>query len=91
MNRKGNPAIRGVTMILAMLFAASLLVFPSSSPGENKDEMTVVRDKDKTVYTIGSSGNNRKEEEKDREKSWEMLKNMNIIIDKRHPGPPPAK
>ncbi len=91
MNGKGNTELTSLPVILAILLAASLLLVPWPSSAETREEMTVVRDKEKTVYTIGSNGENKKEEEKDREKSWEMLKNMNIIIDRRHPGPQPAK
>ena len=53
---------------------------------DTKDAMEVTRDKDKTTYTIGPSENKKDgktEEEKDKERAWDMLKRMNIIIDKR--------
>jgi hypothetical protein len=45
------------------------------------------RDKEKTVYTIGSDSRARQEEAAEREKAWEMLKSMGIIVDqgKRQP------
>jgi hypothetical protein len=52
----------------------------------SKDDMEVRRDKDKTTYSIGPSekkNNEKTEEEKDKERAWDMLKNMNTIIDKR--------
>ena len=51
----------------------------------SKDGPEVARDKDKTTYSIGPSEkrrNEKTEEEKDKEQAWDMLKNMNIIIDK---------
>ncbi|HEX2964372.1 MAG TPA: hypothetical protein VHO84_01230 [Syntrophorhabdaceae bacterium] len=44
----------------------------------------VTRDPEKTTYSIGPSGKNseRTEEEKDKERSWDMLNKMNIIIDR---------
>jgi hypothetical protein len=52
----------------------------------SKDAMEVTRDKDKTTYSIGTAekrNNEKTEEEKDRERAWDMLKNMNTVIDKR--------
>ena len=52
----------------------------------SKDALEVTRDKDKTTYSIGPSekrNSEKTEEEKDKERAWDMLKNMNIIIDKR--------
>jgi len=46
----------------------------------------VTRDKDKTTYAIDPSGKNsegKTEEEKERERALDMLKHMNIIIDKQ--------
>jgi hypothetical protein len=58
-----------LTMLCPCLFAA--------------DELDVKKDKDKTVYTIGSSDDNRKEEAKERDKAWDMLNKMPVIIDRR--------
>ena len=49
------------------------------------------RDKDKNVYSIGSSKTERDEEVKDKERSWDMLKNMGIAVDERHDKPSPNK
>ena len=46
--------------------------------GETKEEeeaLSVTRDKDKTVYTIGGS---KQEEDPDKARAWEMLKDINI-------------
>jgi len=51
-----------------------------------KDALEVTRDKDKTTYAIDPSGKNsegKTEEEKERERALDMLKHMNIIIDKQ--------
>lgn len=50
-----------------------------------KKEMDIKREKDRTVYTIGDSQCTDKKDrtEEDRKDSWDMLKNMNIRIDKR--------
>ena len=68
---------------LIMLFIVSL---PSPALfGE--DKIDVKRDQDKTVYTIGQDDQNRREEEKERDRAWEMLKNMWIRNQKK--GQPP--
>ena len=56
------------------------------APVISKDGLEVKRDKDKTTYSIGPSekkNSEKTEQEKDKERAWEMLKNMNNIIDKR--------
>lgn len=75
------------------LAAATVAVFLVCGAGllplEAKETMEVVRDQERTTYVIGA-----KEEkpDEDKEKSWEMLKNMNIIIDRReHDGKRPDR
>ena len=41
------------------------------------------RDKEKTVYSIGSNKTKKDEEVKDKERSWDMLKNIGVVIDGR--------
>ena len=51
--------------------------------------MEITKDKDKTTYTIGSSEEKKDgmtEEERDKERAWEMLKNMGLIINKQEHG-----
>ena len=78
-----RPAL---TILFFFLFTA-LFIFMTGilTPVISKDGPEVTRDKDKTTYSIGSSEqrkNEKTEEEKDKERAWDMLKNMNIIIDK---------
>ena len=40
-------------------------------------------DKEKTVYSIGSNKTKNDEEAKDKERSWDMLKNIGIVVDGR--------
>lgn len=51
------------------------------------DEISVTREKEKTIYTIDSGDENRLEQERERDKAWDMLKNMPVVIDKGL-GPP---
>lgn len=55
----------------------------------------VKRDKEKTVYTIGPG--DRRYEMEERDRAWDMLRNMTPIVDERHrrlpqsPSPKPAR
>lgn len=73
---------------------AGMLLFLSSGLQSllfAQDEINVSRDREKTVYTIDSSDENRQEQEKERDRAWDMLKNMPIIIDKKPGQPLPGK
>jgi len=56
-------------------------------------DLTITDDKDKTTYKIGSDECRKKEEEKERERAWDMLKNMQINAEKQRrnqqQSPPP--
>jgi len=70
-------------IILSVIFIALLL---TNAYGDNaKNEMDIKRDKEKTVYIIGSQDSKKEKDtaEEDRKNSWDMLKNMDIRIDKR--------
>jgi hypothetical protein len=74
--------------ILRFFWFTALFILMSGSftNAISKDAVEVTRDKDKTTYSIGPSekkNNEKTEEEKDKERAWDMLKNMNTIIDKR--------
>lgn len=62
------------TILLVMLFIATGSCL---SPARGEEAIKVEREKDKTVYTIGSEKD--KDGLSDRERSWEMLNNMNVI------------
>jgi hypothetical protein len=79
---------RLVFRILFFFLFTTMFIFITGflMPVISKDGLEVTRDKDKTTYSIGPSekrNNEKTEEEKDKERAWEMLKNMNNIIDKR--------
>lgn len=73
---------------ICIAFNVFLVVFILNMPSNScSGEIEVKRDKDKTSYSIGSSQEHKDgatEEEKDKEKAWDMLRNSNIIIDKRN-------
>jgi hypothetical protein len=50
-------------------------------------DLTVTRDKDKTVYTIGPDKAGRGEEERKEEEAWDMLRNTEIRPRERRDGP----
>jgi hypothetical protein len=78
--------------VLGIAFTlSSLIVAGGWSSAYAKDTMEVVRDKDKTVYTIDSDDSYRREEERDKERAWQMLQNGNFWIDGRgrRQGPAP--
>jgi hypothetical protein len=78
----------------SIVAVSSLLVLALFGlPLSAEEVISVEHDKDKTVYTIGSSGQANQE---DQDKAWEMLNNMGIIEDQRkghagrHGSEPPA-
>jgi hypothetical protein len=84
--------LRSVLTIFFFFLFIALFIFMTGflTPVISEDGLEVARDKDKTTYSIGPSEkrkNEKTEEEKDKERAWDMLKNMNIIIDKEgHKG-----
>jgi hypothetical protein len=52
-----------------------------------KEPIDVQKDNDKTVYTIGSGKEQKDEYQEDKKNAWDMLKNMNIILDDRKTAP----
>jgi hypothetical protein len=72
------------------------VVWSLPSPLLAKEQLDVTQDKDKTVYSIGSSDATRREDVEDRERAWDMLRHMPVIMDNRqNPSAPvqpaPAK
>jgi hypothetical protein len=74
-------------MLFFILFTTMFILTSGSvTIAISEDKIEVIRDKDKTTYSIGPSekkNNEKTEEEKDKERAWDMLKNMNNIIDKQ--------
>ena len=66
--------ISGVLFVLLSALPTVLLA---------KDQLSVTQEKDKTVYSIDSSERTRREDTEDRDRAWEMLNRMPIILDKR--------
>jgi hypothetical protein len=75
-----NKIFTGRHSLLYLLIINLFLLFflHSAVLAGSKEELEVKRDKDKTVYTIGSEEDQKKDE--DKANAWEMLKNKNIWI-----------
>jgi hypothetical protein len=93
-SKKGyNNNMRSRAFLRVFLFfsftATFILVNGSLTDAISKDPIEITRDENKTAYSIGSSekkGNEKTEEEKDKERAWDMLRNMNTVIDKQGQG-----
>ena len=76
-----------------LALCVTVLLFPvlgMQSTVSAQDDISVRRDKDKTVYTIDSEDENKKLQERERERAWDMLRNMPVIIDGRQGKPVPV-
>jgi len=73
---KGHPFLYLCIINLMLL----LFLIPAALAFGN-DELEVKRDKEKTVYTIDSKEDQKKDT--DKENAWEMLKNKNMWIQKK--------
>lgn len=58
-------------------------VYTIGASDEKDNVLDTKRDKDKTVHSIGPNKTKSDEDAKDKERSWDMLKNMGIVIDER--------
>jgi hypothetical protein len=72
--------IRVVLRTVLNAFSCALIVVCALAPpvlGETQEEeaLSVTRDRDRTVYTIGET---KQEEDPDKERAWEMLKDIRI-------------
>jgi hypothetical protein len=50
------------------------------------DDLTITKDKDGTTWSVGSDESRdkrRAEEERDKDRAWDMLQNSSIMFDKR--------
>jgi hypothetical protein len=65
-------------LYLFMINFILLLFLHSAALANDKEELEVKRDKQKTVYIIDSKDDQKKDE--DKANAWEMLKNKNIWI-----------
>ncbi len=63
-----------------------LVIVLAASAGFASDDLKIVKDKEGTTWSVGSDESReraRQEEERDRDRAWDMLRNQSIIIDKR--------
>ena len=64
-----------LAIVSCVLIIVCSLVLPVSGETQEEEALSVTRDKDKTVYTIGGT---KQEEDPDKERAWEMLKDLRI-------------
>jgi hypothetical protein len=79
----------------ALCTAGILLLLVSGLPLHlsAKEQLSVTRDSEKTVYSIESSDRTKREDAEERDRAWDMLNHMPIILDNRQnvpvrPAPP---
>jgi hypothetical protein len=77
--------MKGLYILAFVGLCAAAYVAPSGfvSPAAAKDTIEVIRDKDKTAYVIESDDQAARDEERDKERAWQMLQNGNFLIDGR--------
>ncbi len=81
--------MKPMTGLSALACAGStlaLLLLGVTAPRPGDGAIGVTRDKDRTVYSVGSKSQGTEEESIDREKVWDMLRNLGIIINRRPPS-----
>ncbi len=70
-----------------ILLSAFLLVsLFTASVSLGADDLKITKDKDGTTWSVGSDESRdkrRAEEERDKDRAWDMLQNQSIILDKR--------
>lgn len=66
---------RKIVSLAPLLLVSFVWVTPLCAASSEDETVTVTRDKEKTVYTIGSG---KEQVDPEREKAWEMLKDTNI-------------
>lgn len=70
-------------IVLSIFLLISLVIV---SAGFGADDLKITKDKDGTTWSVGSNETREKrkaEEERDRDRAWNMLQNQSIILDKR--------
>jgi hypothetical protein len=79
--KRDRPGAYTLTFWISGILFVLLSALPTTLPA--KEQLSVTRDKDKTVYSIDSSERTRREDMEDRERAWEMLNHMPVILDNR--------
>jgi hypothetical protein len=73
----------------ALCLSAILFFLVSGLPSTllAKEQLSVTQDKEKTVYSIDSSDKTRQEDKEERDRAWDMLNRMPIMLDNRQNVP----
>jgi hypothetical protein len=83
---RGVDKMRVRWLPILLVVGAFMVLSGFGWPLEARDSMEVLKDKDKTSYVIGSDEQAVREEERDKERAWQMLQNGNFLIDGRNRG-----
>lgn len=78
--------------VLSLCISFSLYLLSGLQPPLfAQDDISVRREKDKTVYSIDDNDENRQQQEREKDKAWDMLKNMPIVINGRQNQTTPTR
>ena len=84
----GKARSLGASTVLIVIAGALFIPTPRLLPClYAQAPITVERDQDKTVYTIGSNSQIKQEEAAEKDKTWDMLKSMGVVVDQRKNRP----
>jgi hypothetical protein len=86
--------VRSLTLKALLILFLSLLLLDvpvMHAPLFAQDDITVTRDKDKTVYSIDGGDEARAQQQRDRDQAIDMLSHMPVVIDGRGNPPVPPR
>jgi hypothetical protein len=89
-SNRGKTNLKRCVVVLCVTLPL-FSVLGVQSPLFAQDDISVRRDKDKTVYTIDGEDENKQLQERERDRAWDMLRNMPVIIDGRKGQPTPVQ
>ena len=72
------------TKPILLVITLALSLSPALAHGQSRLDIT--KDKDKTVYTVRSGSRGSEDEALEKERTWEMLKNVRIHNDGKKPA-----
>ena len=85
---------RRLTLRILLILCLALLLLDVSGRHASlfaQDDITVTRDKDKTVYSIDGGDEARAQQQRERDQAIDMLSHMPVVIDGRGVPPVPPR
>ena len=90
MSRRGVTNLR--PYILSVCISALIFILSGlESRLFAQDELGLKREKDRTVYTIDDSDEYRQEQARDKDRAWDMLQHMPVLIGNGTVKPTPVQ